>query len=877
MFLRLRTVVLGSLAAFLVRAHEAPPEPKSAEGLASMLGRAAGGAVRTADIAWEPSPGGFAQLLGGRRVLFLSSHDHGPRNLFRATVRLTMDGRPVAISDLHNLSSTPIGDEQELVALGHRAAFAIRAYGRVGQVTALDLREQGATSELSAIDRLMSVVTNVQQTGSARGVHRTDVVLDAPEPHVALAFEPDGRLSITAEGGRVVQLDASTHSLLGDLAQLPAHVSLVPELVKSPVLWAVDTARAELGPAPIAWLEERVFGVRDWMRRLRYVATDDSEHLADAPALIEEDHAPQTSDTAVAPARSLDAAGLAAEDSQWPPGPIPSIWRTTERGEGVWEPVLFPWLRRLPGAVPAGSVAGQASAAGPPPYFYKTMIRPDPVRPYARVLIVAIDPRQVELDMEGGVEDPVSLTGAHGTGRIPRDPKILTRVVGAFNGAFKTTHGEYGMMVGRRVLLPPKPQAATLVVTRDHRVGLGTWGASSAIPEDLVSFRQNLDPIVQDGKSMPSGRTQWGYQLPGTSMFTVRSGVCSTAAGYLYYVWGEELSGVTLAKAMLQAGCDYGMHLDMNPHHTAFMFASVRSMTGRDYEAKLLTPAMEVAADRYLEWSPKDFFYLMLRDTRPTGELAWTSDGAVQPAPAWLPSVWQAARAGAAGGAVSVKVIALDPERVAWRLTGPSRPDHRVEARAEARPEPHSRVAAGLDSDELHRVLAALGLGTPARDGKASGEPGSLTASLRIDGSGRLSLSLMTDEPRPARPADSSSASASVMLPALVKDGVLTATALERHLLRRRGALCVAPSGHVVVASSTAASDQPIAEALRQVGCTLVVGLDRGAHQPWMWDRAGSASPPLSHYPQSVLYAIGVAMAPSVFRFGSNQAVRRRP
>ena len=103
--------------------------------------------------------------------------------------------------------------------------------------------------------------------------------------------------------------------------------------------------------------------------------------------------------------------------------------------------------------------------------------RPDEERPYAKVLLVAMDMRQLDLGMEAGVEDPEPLTGPPGTGRIPRDPQVYQRVAAAFNGGFKTEHGNYGMMVNKRVLLPPVAGAATVVVSNDGRVGMGTWGA----------------------------------------------------------------------------------------------------------------------------------------------------------------------------------------------------------------------------------------------------------------------------------------------------------------------------------------------------------------------------------------------------------------
>jgi len=54
--------------------------------------------------------------------------------------------------------------------------------------------------------------------------------------------------------------------------------------------------------------------------------------------------------------------------------------------------------------------------------------------------------------MQAGYEDPKPNTGSPGEGTFRR-PAVYSRVVGTFNGAFKTQHGAYGMMVNKRVLL----------------------------------------------------------------------------------------------------------------------------------------------------------------------------------------------------------------------------------------------------------------------------------------------------------------------------------------------------------------------------------------------------------------------------------------
>ena len=55
------------------------------------------------------------------------------------------------------------------------------------------------------------------------------------------------------------------------------------------------------------------------------------------------------------------------------------------------------------------------------------------------------------------------------------------------------------------------------------------------------------------------------------------------------YAWGDDTSATSLGKAMKMAGCVYGMHLDMNPHHTGFMYTSITEFKGKQYKSELLT------------------------------------------------------------------------------------------------------------------------------------------------------------------------------------------------------------------------------------------------------------------------------------------------
>ncbi|MBV9948340.1 MAG: hypothetical protein JOZ69_15925, partial [Myxococcales bacterium] len=667
---------------------------RSLDALARSLGRSSGGAqVAAPDMRWAPSGGWLADLALGRWVLFLArAAGDETRDVWRARVRVGPDGRALEVLGAYDLTNTPLGDDHELVVNGTHAAFATRAYGQEQSLTALDLDGEGSQNKLDKVgDRAMAAITNLQQTGSLAGLGRVDVTLESPASAVALALEGT-ELGIVlrdpgSHGGEVsrgARLDLVRGELVPPTPGLRADPSL--HLPKRFSHWLVDTLRAVpwIGPAPIARFEDVALAARDAYRRVTFRPRSLDEDIA-----VAADPAPE----------ALDTSEASLEEAHWPPPRVPTIWKTPEKGEGQWTPPEETWLHRAPGV-----------AEGAPSPFQITFVRPDEERPYARVLLVAMDTRQLDLDVEAGVEDPEPLTGPHGPGRIPRDPAVYRRVVAAFNGAFKTEHGHYGMMVHKHVLLPPVPGAATVAMLDDGRVGLGTWGTERKVSgiagvddRSIVSFRQNLDPLIDRGQVNPTGRNLWGFTLPGKGAQTERSGLCVTTSGHLVYAWGDDVSATALARAMKAAGCDYAMHLDMNPYHTGFLFAAIDDFATKKYRSQLLTPAMSIQPDRYLQYSPKDFFYVVLHDPTPpapSGDAlvapGWHGDGGAQPPPHWFPGVWTAQLAGSAG---PIELLDVEPGRATWRI------------RAGTKDAPASNPLRELSGEETKRVLLAVGAG----------------------------------------------------------------------------------------------------------------------------------------------------------------------
>jgi hypothetical protein len=324
---------------------------------------------------------------------------------------------------------------------------------------------------------------------------------------------------------------------------------------------------------------------------------------------------------------------------------------------------------------------------------------------------------------------------------------------------------------------------------------------------------------------------------------------------------------------MKMAGCIYGMHLDMNPHHTGFMYTNITEFKGKQYKSELLTKEMEIDTDRYLLYAPKDFFFMMLHDPKPTIEgLSFVPDPGTQPAPSWMAGLWRAE----AGG---VELVDIEPGRASFRVrAGTKEPDpEAARSRREERegrdrkddsetPVPKSaptQRGTELSEDDAHRVLFAITLGTA--DGKH-------LRGLAVDGhptlpsAGERGLGLVTvTEDGAIAIVDKGSVPPKgdlVELPLVIDDGAVV-TSLPRS--RSAVVLATTPEGRVMIGRGS--SLDAVAKELAKVGCTKGVLLDRGLGSQGAMFRAGTATPPRSRYEESTIYAMSKPLLPRGFRF----------
>jgi hypothetical protein len=165
----------------------------------------------------------------------------------------------------------------------------------------------------------------------------------------------------------------------------------------------------------------------------------------------------------------------------------------------------------------------------------------------------------------------------------PIAPAQAATLVAAFNGGFKMNQARGGYYAEDRVIDPLRAGAASLVIYADGSVDLGAWGTDVTMTPQVVSVRQNLLPLVADGRPTARAGTRrwraWGATCGAASCSATvpgiehqwRSGLGITADGALVYVAGPALDPLQLAELLVRAGAVRGMQLDINPNWPVFV------------------------------------------------------------------------------------------------------------------------------------------------------------------------------------------------------------------------------------------------------------------------------------------------------------------
>ena len=300
-----------------------------------------------------------------------------------------------------------------------------------------------------------------------------------------------------------------------------------------------------------------------------------------------------------------------------PPTRIPSPAGTPLPGEGVWH------------------VAGRTTANGTPT-IYEAFVRPNAVNTSYVVGVAWMDPTLLKAQLYSGSQIP---GGGPFKYTAPITPANSTTLVAAFNAGFRMQDAHGGYYTQGKMILPLRAGDASVVIFKDGTMTVGAWGTDVTMSNQVESVRQNLAPIVENGKPVAglnaANSLKWGATLGGT--FNVwRSGLGVTKDGAIIYVGGPSLSIADLANVLVRAGAIRGMELDINTdwvQYTTYSGAIGAPVNGAN--GVNLLGSMDGNPGRFFaNWWVRDFFTMSLRPNETTAATASTSSGTSSLSPA---------------------------------------------------------------------------------------------------------------------------------------------------------------------------------------------------------------------------------------------------
>ena len=369
-------------------------------------------------------------------------------------------------------------------------------------------------------------------------------------------------------------------------------------------------------------------GSRRWLRRLRLgLVALVVIALAPATSLAKSLTAPGTDPLAARAAEWARGHGLgflitAAEELTYhmnPPRkggrPDPSLLRpalsqrrmpTDARTPRDARTLLHASLRTIVSPSLPGEGVFRAVVSRPQgPAVQLAYLRPDPVHTSYLAAVMVIDPVLARFVQHPGYAEPGKL-------QLWSQPDLVTRadrghLAATFNGGFKLGDAQGGYYADGHTVGTLQPGAASLVITRDGRLNVGSWADEVRMTPQVVSVRQNLRMLIDHGRlatdAAANAHSPWGATVKNAD-YVWRSAVGVDTHGAVISVVGPALSARSLAEVLLHAGAVRAMELDINPTWTSAMWYSHPS-GGGILPHKVLP--FQRPADRYLSPTSRDF------------------------------------------------------------------------------------------------------------------------------------------------------------------------------------------------------------------------------------------------------------------------------
>jgi len=248
------------------------------------------------------------------------------------------------------------------------------------------------------------------------------------------------------------------------------------------------------------------------------------------------------------------------------------------------------------------------------PIVYATSIRPLWCFGSVVATMATFDPTRVRTAMFNGTEMP----GGNGwkNGSKIRGT-ALRPLIASFNGGFRFEHQPGGYVTEGRTVRKMRKGYATLAISNDGVSTIGVWGDTITDDGSWASLRQNLPPLVHNGKSVYANypKVDWGNDF-GNKVYNFRSAVCLRTDGLMMFVAVGKVNIGMLADTLVVLGCKTGMELDINgqwPYFAVYSDFGKATRWGKIIDNRMGDP------NRHLNGSTKDFFALFDPETLPAG------------------------------------------------------------------------------------------------------------------------------------------------------------------------------------------------------------------------------------------------------------------
>ena len=248
------------------------------------------------------------------------------------------------------------------------------------------------------------------------------------------------------------------------------------------------------------------------------------------------------------------------------------------------------------------------------PIVYATSIRPLWCFGSVVATMATFDPSRVRTAMFNGTEMP----GGKGwkNGSKIRGTAVRS-LIASFNGGFRFEHEPGGYVTEGKTVRKLRKGYATLAISEDGISTVGVWGDTITDEGSWATLRQNLPPLVHNGKSVYANypKVDWGNDF-GNKVYNFRSAICLRTDGLMMFVAVGKVNIGMLADTLLVLGCKTGMELDINgqwPYFAVYSDFGKATRWGEIIDNRMGDP------NRHLNGSTKDFFALFDPETLPAG------------------------------------------------------------------------------------------------------------------------------------------------------------------------------------------------------------------------------------------------------------------